>query len=86
MPEVDKQAREQAVSPSEMSWMIREAIETHTAPLNHMYSITCEASWEILQYCQQELSGDHNLHKVVTLTGTTMRAQAASCEDYVRMV
>jgi len=69
-----------------MSTRIREEIVAHTLPTLDIYNINCEALWEILQYCELELSGSHNLCKSLTLTGTTIQAQVVSCEDYVRMV
>jgi hypothetical protein len=68
-----------------MSRLIREEIETHASPKNAICSIECETSWEILQYCQEELLGNHYLNKVATLTGTTIQAQTASCEEYVQI-
>jgi hypothetical protein len=46
--------------------------------------IRCQARWEILDFCENELHGYTDLMSLLTLTGTPTSAQADSCEDYVR--
>jgi hypothetical protein len=62
---------------------IRAAIETIPMSSEGIYSLSCDADWEVVQYCQRRLSGSYDLHKVITLTGTLQCAKAASCQDYV---
>jgi hypothetical protein len=79
-------AEERVSSPDDMSFIIREAVKSHTSTESKICSINCEASWEVLQYCQMELFGDSDLRKAVTLTGTLARAQADSCEEFIRTI
>ena len=46
-------------------------------------NVTCRARWEVLQYCQRELSGERELSPVLTVTGSPIAAMATTCEDYV---
>jgi hypothetical protein len=65
---------------------IRATIQSHASPKDGLYHICCKASWQILDFCQQKLDGDCNLHQVITLTNTPARTQAALCNDFVETV
>jgi hypothetical protein len=63
---------------------IRDTILANAISKNSVFIIHCQVDWELVQYCKEELLGDNKLHHVFTITGSLERAQAASCEDYVR--
>jgi hypothetical protein len=52
-------------------------------PTRGLYVVDCKASWEVLRYCEEELSGTRNLEEVITITGSPHLAQATSAVDYV---
>lgn len=66
-----------------MSQYITTTIEGNVRSKDGIFDIRCQAFWEVIKYCQEELAGSWNLHQVLTLTGSPVHAQAASCEDYV---
>jgi hypothetical protein len=45
----------------------------------------CHVDWELADYCKQELSGNTELHRSLTFTGSLTCAQAACCQDYVKL-
>jgi tetratricopeptide (TPR) repeat protein len=70
---------------SQLGDHIRATIQSHTDPKHGLYHIRCQASWQILVFCRQQLDGQYEqLRQVITLTGTPAHAQAASCEDFVQ--
>jgi serine/threonine protein kinase len=70
-------------SDSQLGDRIRATIQSHTDPKHGLYHIRCQASWQILVFCCQQLDGQYErLRQVITLTGTPTHAQAASCEDF----
>lgn len=72
-------------SDSQLGGRIRAAIQSHTYPKHGLYHIRCQASWQILGFCRQQLDGQYErLRQVITLTGTPTHAQAAPCEDFVQ--
>jgi hypothetical protein len=50
---------------------------------NVVVTITCYAKWEVIACCEEELDEKH-IDQVLTLTGSPMKAQAASCIEYMR--
>jgi hypothetical protein len=62
---------------------IRHSILANTTLENYL-KLHYQADWELANYCQQELSGNTELHRILTITGSLTCAQAASCEDYVK--
>ncbi|KAF4629839.1 hypothetical protein G7Y89_g8306 [Cudoniella acicularis] len=65
---------------------IRDTIQLHALQDKGIYLAHCKVSWHIYEFCQEQLCADWTLHPVVTLTGTTAQAQAASCEDFVKLM
>jgi len=63
---------------------IRATIQSKISPKNGTYELRCKGSWQILEFCRHHLNGNHSLHHVITLTGTHQRAQATTCEDFVK--
>lgn len=63
---------------------IRHATLTNIEWQGRYSDLHCQVDWELLKYCQQELSGKPELQRVLTITGSLNSAQAASCEDYVK--
>jgi hypothetical protein len=66
-----------------MSEYIGSVIGTSMKPTRGLYVVDCKASWEVLRYCEEELSGTRNLEEVITITGSPHLAQATSAVDYV---
>lgn len=72
-------------SNSQLGDSIRATIQSHANPKHGLYHIRCQASWQILGFCRQQLDGQYErLRQVITLTGTPTHAQAASCEDFAQ--
>jgi hypothetical protein len=63
---------------------IRHSILANTTLEKDYLKLHCQADWESANYCQQELSGNTELHRILTITGSLTCVQAASCEDYVK--
>jgi hypothetical protein len=63
---------------------IRHSILANTTLEKDYLKLHCQVDWELANYCQQELSGNTELNRVLTITGSLTCAQAASCEDYVK--
>ena len=47
-------------------------------------TINCHARWEVLACCETEVEDLHNIAQIVTFTGNSKYAQAASCAEYLR--
>lgn len=61
------------------------AVLRQSLPLKStVLEVTCQASWEVLEYFQLEFPGRKNLDSIFTLTGSNTEAQGATCGDYVR--
>jgi hypothetical protein len=66
-----------------MSEYIGSVIGTSMKPTRGLYVVDCKVSWEVLRYCEEELSGTRNLEEVITITGSPYLAQATPAVDYV---
>jgi hypothetical protein len=65
---------------------IRAILQSAKVSETECSEISCEASWEIFQYCKSELSDISDgvdLGPVLTVTGSPENAEAMSCEDYI---
>ena len=47
------------------------------------HTVTFHVQWDLLNFCQEELEGNHDLTTVLTITGTSQIAFATTCQDYV---
>ena len=59
-------------------------LEQSLPPKSNILDVTCQASWEVLEYFQLEFPGRLTLDSIFTLTGSITAAQGATCGDYVR--
>ena len=68
---------------------VRAILQSAKVSETEISEISCTASWEILKYCETELSnqgGQFDLFRILTITGSPENAQAMSCEEYVAKV
>ena len=64
--------------------VIRESLKGGGTDINgETCNVTLHVYWDIVHFCREELSAVGELRQVVTVTGTPIRAEAASCEDFV---
>jgi hypothetical protein len=69
-----------------MSSYIRTIIRSSSKPVpeNGSIHIRCQARWNMLEFCEKELDGYTDILSLLTITGSSMSAQAISCERYTQ--
>jgi hypothetical protein len=69
-----------------MSSYIRTIIRSSSKPVpeNGSIHVRCQAQWNMLEFCEKELDGYTDILPLLTITGSSMNAQAISCERYTR--
>jgi hypothetical protein len=69
-----------------MNSYIRTVIRSSSKPVpeNGSIHVRCQAQWNMLEFCEKELDGYTDIMPLLTITGSSMSAQAISCERYTR--
>jgi hypothetical protein len=69
-----------------MNSYIRTIIRSSSKPVpeNGSIHVRCQAQWNMLEFCEKELDGYTDIMPLLTITGSSMSAQAISCERYTR--
>lgn len=61
-----------------MSEYIKSVVGTSLNPPDRIYMVECKVRWELLHYQRKELSREHAISEVLTITGSPVCASATS--------
>ena len=51
---------------------------------SEIFHLACRVNWEVLDFISEELGSGQDYASLLTITGTTMRAQGVPCQLYMR--
>jgi hypothetical protein len=69
------------ICPDQLTW-IHSELMSHFG-MSKMHKICFCLRWNLLEFCEKELDGSHDLAQMLTISGSGKEAFATTCEDYI---